>query len=176
VGNVVSGFLQYTLQHADNNTMFSTFIPQNQYAPNDEWARSDFDQRQRLALFETFYPDKPITLGMGFYNYTPTPYTITTGTDVYQTGLFNARPAGVPRNSVNGGSYQDVQVRLGYTRKLHPGVKDDENAVAFSISSFNTLNRVNYQTYDGVVGSADFMQPTTANDPRRLQLSASYTF
>jgi len=176
VRNIVSGFLQYTWQHADSNTEFSTFQPQNQYAPNDEWSRSGFDQRQRLSMFATLYPDKPVTLGIGFFNNTPPPYTITTGTDVYQTGIFNARPAGVPRNSLNGGSFQDVQLRLGYTRKLHPGTKGDDSALAFSISSFNTLNRANFETYDGVQGSPDFRQPTTATDPRRLQLQVGYSF
>ena len=176
IGKVFSGFLQYTLQHADSNVQFSTFIPQNQYNPNDEWGRTDQDQRQRLALFGTFYPDKPITLGLGFYNNTPLPYTITTGTDVYHTGLFNARPTGVPRNSLNGGNFQDVQLRLNYNRKLHPKVKDNPAVVAFSLSSFNTLNRANFSSYDGVITSPGFMHPTTASDPRRLQLSASYTF
>jgi len=176
IRNIVSGFLQYTWQHADSNTEFSTFQPQNQYEPNDEWSRTAFDQRQRLSLFATLYPDKPLTLGIGFFNNTPLPYTVTTGTDVYQTGIFNARPAGVPRNSLNGGSFQDVQLRLGYTHKLHPGKKDDESALAFSASSFNTLNRVNFETYDGVQGSPDFMQPTTASDPRRIQLQVGYSF
>jgi len=176
VGNVVSGFLQYTLQHSDANTTFSTFMPQNQYKPNDEWSRSDFDQRQRLGLFATLYPDKPLTVGVGFYDNTPLPYTITTGTDDYKTGVFNARPAGVPRNSLNGGDFQDLQLKVGYTYKLHPRVKDDESALAFSVSSFNTLNRVNFLTYNGVLGSPSFMQPNTASDPRRLQLQVSYTF
>lgn len=181
VGNVVSGFLQYTWQHADADTQYSTFFPENQYAPNNEWSRIDSDQRQRLSLFATLYPDKPFTLGVGFYNNTPLPYTETTGTDDYHTGLFNARPAGVPRNSLSAGSFQDLQVRLGYTLKLAPlykdiGGKDTPQTVVFAISSFNTLNRVNFENYDGVVSSPQFMQPVTANAPRRLQLSASYSF
>jgi len=35
---------------------------------------------------------------------------------------------------------------------------------------------VNFETYNGVQGSPSFMQPTTAADPRRLQLQVSYTF
>ena len=105
------------------------------------------------------------SLGLGFYNYTPTPYTVTTGTDDYHTGLFNARPAGVPRNSLNGGSYQDVQISLNYSHKLHPKLRDDPTAVEFSLSSFNTLNRPNFEGYDGVITSPNFKQPTAANDP-----------
>ena len=37
----------------------------------------------------------------------------------------------------NGGSFQDVQLRLNYNRKLHPKVKDSPAVVAFSLSSFN---------------------------------------
>ena len=176
ISKAFSGNLQYTWQHADANTLWSYFTPQNMYKPNDEWSRSNLDQRHHLALFGTLYPDKPLTLGIGFYAYTALPYTITTGTDDYHTGLFNARPAGIPRNSLNGGNYQDVQLRLNYTRKLHPSVKDSETAVEFSFSTFNTLNRVNYDNYEDVISSQHFKQPTTANDPRMLQLSASYTF
>lgn len=176
LGNVFAGFLQYTYSHADADTQWSTFSPQNQYDPNDEWSRTDWDERQRLSLFGTFYPDKPVTFGVGFYDNTPMPYTETTGLDSYDPGLFNARPEGVPRNSLNGGDYEDLQLRLGYTHKFHPGEKDDPEALAFSVASFNTLNHPNYSGYDGVVGSADFMQPTAAGSPRRTQLSASYNF
>ena len=176
IGNVFSGFMQYGWQHNGSNTQWSTFMPENQFAPNAEWSRSDNDQRQRFALFGTFYPDKLLNLGIGFYNYTPTPYSITTGTDAYNDGLTNARPPGVPRNSLNSGTYQDVQLRWGYTFKLRPRLKDRSPTVGLSVSSFNTLNRVNYGGYVGVVTSSDFMRPTTASDPRRLQLAASYNF
>ncbi len=176
LGRVFSGFAQYELQHADSNTEWSTFMPQNQYDPNDEWSRTNYDQRQRASLFGTLYPDKPLNLGFGFYANTPFPYTITTGADNYLDGLTNARPLGVPRNSVNGTGYQDVQVRLGYTFKIHPSLKDKSPTVALSLSSFNTLNRVNYYGFVGVITSPDFRQPTNASDPRRLQLAGGYSF
>jgi hypothetical protein len=176
IGNVFSGFMQYVYQHSGSDTQFSTFMPENQFNPNAEWGRDSNDQRQRLAFFGTFYPDKPLNLGIGFYNNTPTPYSITTGTDLYLDGLTNARPPGVPRNSLNGGNYQDVQVRLGYTFKIKPRLKDKSPTVGLSVSSFNTLNRVNYNGFVGVITSPDFMKPTGASDPRRLQLSANYNF
>jgi outer membrane receptor protein involved in Fe transport len=176
ISNKFSGFMQYTYQHADANTEFSTFIPENQFNPNAEWSRTNFDQRHRFSFFGTLYPDKPLNLGVGFYANTATPYSITTGADNYQDGLTNARPAGVPRNSLNSGGYQDVQLRLGYTFKVRPARKDQSPTIGLSLSSFNTLNRVNYGGFVGVVTSADFMKPTTASDPRRLQLAASYNF
>jgi hypothetical protein len=184
IHDVFAGFLQYDYQHADSDTQWSTFQPEDQYDPNAEWSRTNYDQRQRLSMFGTLYPDKPVTVGVGFYDYTPQPYTITDGTDRFDPGLYNARPDGVPRNSLNGGDSQDLQLRLGYTHKFSPlqhikstdGTPDTPQSVAFSVSSFNTFNRVNFETYDGVQGSPDFMQPTSANSPRRLQLSAAYNF
>ena len=185
IRNVFGGFLQYDYQHSDADTQWSTFQPEDQYDPNAEWSRTNYDQRQRLSLFGTLYPDKPVTLGLGFYNYTPLPYTITDGTDRLDPGLYNARPDGTPRNSLDAADYQDIQLRLGYTYKFSPlqhskdkdaAATPDLQSIAFSLSSFNTLNRVNFSGFDGVQGSPDFMQPTSANSPRRLQLSAAYNF
>jgi hypothetical protein len=69
-----------------------------------------------------------------------------------------------------------VQVRLGYTRRLKPKLKDASPTVGLSVSSFNTLNRPNFQDYVGVITSPDFMHPTSADNPRRLMFGASYTF
>jgi hypothetical protein len=174
--NAFSGFMQYTYGHARANTEFSTFQPSNQYDPNAEWSRTDRDQRHRLNLFGTFFPDRALNLGIGFNAYSPQPYSITTGTDTYDPGLFNARPAGVPRNSLNGGNFQDLQTRITYTRKLRPQLKDASPAVALNLSSFNTLNRSNYEDFVGVITSPRFGQPTSAASPRRLQLGLSYSF
>ena len=90
--------------------------------------------------------------------------------------MLNARPAGVPRNSLNGGNYQDTDVRLAYTRKLRPKLKDQSPTLQLSLSSFNTTNRTNYEDYVGVVTSPEFMRPTGAGSPRRLMLGVAYTF
>ena len=60
--------------------------------------------------------------------------------------------------------------------ELRPKLKDSSPVLGFSVSSFNTLNRVNYTSFVGVQSSSHFMQPTEANSPRRLQLGASFTF
>jgi hypothetical protein len=176
VRDIFTGYLQYTFGHADSNTEWSTFFPQNQYKPNDEWSRTSTDQRHRANLIGTFYPDKPLTLGLGYYAYSAMPYTVTTGTDDYKTGLTNARPAGIPRNSLNGGEFHDLQVRLNYTRKLRPSLKDASPTMAFSASAFNTLNASNYQNYVGVITSPKFKQPTADDNPRRLQFGVTYNF
>ncbi len=176
IGNVYSGFLQYGWQHAGSDTEFSTFIPENQYNPNAEWSRTNFDQRQRLSMLSTFFPDRIFNLGIGFYDYSGLPYSITTGQDNYYTGLSNARPAGVPRNSLQGADFQNLELRWGYNYKLRPQLKDASPVLGFSVSSFNSLNRPNFTSFVGVQGSPHFMQPTEANAPRRIQLGASFTF
>ncbi len=176
IGNVYSGFLQYGWQHAGSDTEFSTFIPENQYNPNAEWSRTNFDQRQRLSMLSTFFPDRIFNLGIGFYDYSGLPYSITTGQDNYFTGLSNARPAGVPRNSLQGSDFQNLELRWGYNHKLRPQLKDASPVLGFSVSSFNSLNRPNFTSFVGVQGSPHFMQPTEANAPRRIQLGASFTF
>ena len=176
ISNVFTGFMQYTFGHAASNTEYSTFTPQNQFKPNDEWARTRADQRHRVNLIGTFYPDKALNAGFGFYSYSGTPYTITTGTDDYHTGLFNARPAGVARNSLTTGSFQDLQLRVNYTRKIRPSLKDASPTVAFSVSTFNTLNRGNFEDYVGVITSSKFRQPTSSASPRRFQFGLTYNF
>ena len=176
ISNVFTGFMQYTYGHSDADTEWSTFMPQNQYRPHDEWSRTNNDQRHRGNMIGTFYPDKPLTFGFGFYAYSAPPYTITTGTDVYRTGVLNARPAGVPRNSLNGGTFQDFQTRVAYTRRLHPRLKDASPTLAFYVQSFNTLNRANFEDYVGVITSADFKLPTSAATPRRFQFGVTYNF
>lgn len=176
VGSYFAGFGQYTWSHGDNNTSYSNFLPENQFDPNAEWSRADWDQRQRMGVFGTIRPRKVLNLGVGFFAHTATPYSITTGTDDYKDGLSNARPDGVPRNSLNAGSYQEVDFRWGYDFKLHPGEADKSPTVGFSLSSFNTLNRVNESGFVGVETSEFFKQPTSAADPRRLQIGARYNF
>ena len=82
----------------------------------------------------------------------------------------------MPRNSLTDAGSVSLQLRAGYTHKLHAKKPSDESELQFSVSAFNALNHVNFQSYNGVVGSPTFMQPITAADPRRIQLQAQYSF
>jgi len=77
---------------------------------------------------------------------------------------------------LNSGNYQDLDLRWGYNFKLQPPKKDASPTLGFTLAAFNTLNRVNYESYVGVEGSPYFEQPTQAEPARRLQLGASYNF
>jgi hypothetical protein len=52
----------------------------------------------------------------------------------------------------------------------------EAHTVTVSLDAFNALNRVNYGTYVGTVGSPLFGRPVTARAPRQLQLSARVKF
>ena len=100
------------LNHTDNNTGGITWFPANQYDLSSEWSRADFDQRHRLNLLESFNPGKQFTFGVGATIATGKPYSLTTGQDFYGTGILNARPAGVSRNSLNGPGFADLDLHL----------------------------------------------------------------
>ena len=176
IRNIFAGFAQYTLSKQDNNTSWPNYFPSNPYAPNADYGPADWDQRQRIGLFGTVRPGKLLNLGVGFFANSARPYSITAGADLYHDGLSNARPAGVPRNSLRGGSYQEVDLRWGNDFKLRPSQKDDSPTLGFSVSVFNVLNRRNENGFVGVVTSQFFQQPTGASDPRRLQLGARFNF
>jgi len=171
-----TGLIQYTLSRTDNNTGGVNWFPANQYDLSGEWSRADFDQRNRLNLLESFNAGKSFTLGVGLSLATGKPYSETTGTDYFGTGLFNARPTGVPRNSLQGPGYADLDLRLSRDFFLNKEKKDKGRVITAALDAFNVTNRVNYPTYVGNLSSSFFGQAVTDLPTRRLQLTARFKF
>ena len=171
-----SGVAQYTLSHSSNNTGGITWFPANQYDPKGEWGRSDLDQRHRLNLLGTINSGKWLNLGIGLTVASGKPYTLTTGQDLYHTGLANARPPGVPRNSLEGPGYADLDLR--WSRDFHfSHVKKEKGpAGTFAFDAFNVVNRVNYLSYIGNLSSPFFGQAVASQPARRLQLTLRLKF
>jgi hypothetical protein len=167
---------KYTLSRAHDNTGGINWYPQNQYAPNDEWGRSSFDQLQRFNLIGNVHPDHWLTLGLATALHSGAPYTETAGADIYHTGLSNARPAGVRRNTLRGAGAADLD--LLWDHDLHVGKKKppDGQTLNFGVSAFNVFNHPNFTTYAGSVQSQLFRQPTTALAGRQLQFGIRYSF
>jgi len=171
----VTVLAQYTLSETKNNTGGIAWFPANQYDPSGEWSRADFDQRHRFNLLGTWSPGRRVNVGLGLSLNSGSPYTMTTGTDVFHTGMSNARPPGVMRNSLQGPGYADVDLRLG--RDFYITAKREKGAVAtFAIDAFNVLNRVNYAGYVGNLSSPFFGQPISALPGRRLQVTGRFKF
>jgi hypothetical protein len=169
-----TGQAQYTLGKTYNNTSGIASFPAASYDPNADWGRSDKDQRNKFDLLGTFSAQHWFDFGVAFSAYSGMPVNITTGSDDNNDGMALDRPAGVPRNSMHGPAYLDLDLNLSHD---FPFTKTKEGPVGtLSINSFNVLNHENDTTYVGVISSPFFGQPVSALPPRRMQLNLSIKF
>jgi hypothetical protein len=189
-GNVTrhfTGMVQYTLGRAYNNIGGSTTngnrstaginsFPANNYDLSGEWSRADFDQRNRFSLLGTVTPGKYFKLGVSLSLYSGQPYTVTTGRDDNHDGLATDRPAGVPRNTLQGPGYADLDLRWSRDFFLATVKKDKGPTITLGFDAFNVLNRVNYVSYIGNLSSPFFGEANAAQPPRRLQVSFRFRF
>lgn len=171
-----TGFAWYTWSHYANNTDGFWFFPENQYDPNAEWGPASWQQRNHFGFYGAINPRHLLNLGVGIFANSGEPYSILTGDDNYGTNLFNARPAGVPRNSEIGPDYSDLDLRWGYDFKIHPKEMDKSPTVGVSVASFDVLNHPNGSYVDNTEGSEDFGQVTSYDAPRRMQMGLRATF
>jgi hypothetical protein len=176
-GRWFSGQAQYTLSRSYDNTGGISSFPQDQYNPNAlEWGPSNFDRRHRFNMLGTVNRDHWLSLGLGTTLYSGPPFTELAGTDVYNTGLGNARPGGVGRNTLRASGTQDVDVLWDHDFKLGKGKEDDAKVISLGISGFDVLNHPNFTNYVGNIRSSLFMQPTVAMPGRQLQFSFGFRF
>ena len=175
-GRVFSGQAQYTLARFRNNTGGINSFPQDQYNPNAEWGRADQDRLQRLNLIGNINPGHWLTLGVDASLYSGPPYSETTGNDNFHTGLANARPAGVGRNSLEAGGTADLDLQWSHDFRVGKAKGDKAKMFSCGASAFNALNRTNHMNYIGALSSSLFAQPTTALPGRRLQFAVGYRF
>jgi hypothetical protein len=132
-------------------------------------------------------------------------YNLTTGTDDNRDAIFNDRPAGVPRNSLRGAFTTQTDLRVSWTLPpARPngavnfqrgpgggggprgpggpggpgGRNNNQPQRRFEMYLFvtNVFNRVNRSSYVGVQTSPFFLQPTSAQAPRRMELGWRYSF
>ena len=115
-------------------------------------------------------------LGVSISLYSGSPYSLTTGTDDFGNGLFNIRPAGVPRNSLHGPGYADVDLRWSRDFALQKTKKDKSPVITLGLDAFNVFNRVNFASFVGTETSPFFGQALAAQPPRRLQVLARFKF
>ena len=171
-----SGFGRYTWSHYDSNTGGIGWFPQNQYDPNDEWSRTNWDRRNRLGMYAMFQPESVFNLSAGIFANQGTPWTVLTGTDAYGDDLFNTRPEGVARNSETMPSYVDLDLRWGHDFAITPNKDEEAPRVGFSAGAFNVLNHPNATSVDTVESSPQFGEVTAVAPPRRIQLGMRFQF
>jgi hypothetical protein len=151
-------------------------FPQNQYLPNDEWGRADQDRLQRFNLMGNINPDHWLSLGVNATLYSGSPYNETTGNDYFHTGLGNARPTGVGRNTLQTGGVASLDLLYGHDFFLTKDKGDNARILSAGVSAFNVLNHTNFTNYIGTLSSSRFGQPTAALAGRQLQFSIGYRF
>jgi hypothetical protein len=175
-GRWFNGQAQYTLARAENNTGGISRFPQDQYNPNAEWGRANSDRLHTFNLIGNINPDHWLSLGINTSIYSGTPYTETTGTDDFHTGLNNSRPAGVGRNTLRAAGTVSLDLQWEHDFQLTKGSSDKAKFLSAGASSFNVLNHTNYTGYIGAMNSPKFMQPTSAQAGRQMQFSVGYRF
>ncbi len=168
-----NGQMQYSLSRGDNDTSGITSFPANDYDLSGEWARADFDRRHRFNLLGRTSV-KLIDIGVGVSMNSGGPYNETLGLDLFNNGRGRARPAGVPRNSLDTTGFASLDLRASRDLKLGAGKEAREITLGFD--AFNVLNHVNYGTFVGTVNSPLFGQPVSARSARQLQFSARLKF
>jgi hypothetical protein len=170
-----NGQMQYTLSRTYNDTGGFSWFPANDYDLSGEWARADFDRRHRFGLLGRIRPGRFLDLGAAVTLQSGAPYTETLGADIFNNGRGSARPSGVPRNSLEGAGYADVDLRASHDVTFAKGTSEPRT-VTIALDAFNVVNRVNDATYVGTLTSPLFMQPVSARPPRQLQVSARIKF
>jgi hypothetical protein len=173
-----SGRMQYTFGRSYDDTSGINWFPANQYNQSGEWARSDRDARHSAYLYGAFHAGGFFDLGMVLSGHSGLPYTMTTGTDVYGTTFANARPPGVPRNSLQGSSFISLDLRLDrefYLRRSRKQQGEGPTA-RIALDAFNVTNHVNFGKPVGDLSSPFFGRPISATSARRLQLSLGFAF
>jgi len=176
VNKYFTGFGRYTWSHFESNQEGIGWFPQNQYAPDKEWANSGWDRRNRLGMYAIFNRESVANLAVGVFANSGAPWTVVTGADPYGDGLFNARPDGVARNTENLPAYVDMDVRWGHDFHLTQSKDEESPKLGFSAGAFNILNHENTTGVNTVQSSATFGDVTTVAPARRIQLAMRFEF
>ncbi len=176
VNKYFTGFGRYTWSHFESNQEGIGWYPENQYDPNNEWANSSFDRRNRLGMYAVFNRESIANLSLGIFANAGAPWTVLTGTDPYNDQLFNARPDGVARNTENLPNYVDLDMRWGHDFHLTQSKEEESPKLGFSAGAFNLLNHENGTSVDQVETSPDFGHVTSVGPPRRIQLAMRFEF
>jgi len=178
ISRFFNGTIQYTLGRAYNNTGGINSRPANNYDLTGEWSRADFDERHRFNLLGTIKAGEWFNLGMTLALTSGRPYSLTTGRDDNRDNLANDRPAGVPRNSLQGPGAAMLDVRWAKEFRLkETKKKDDEGpSITIGVAAFNVLNRTNFVGFVGNLSSPFFGLPVASRPARRTQLTLGFKF
>jgi hypothetical protein len=183
ISGFFNGMVQYTLSRSYDDTGGIAAFPANQYDLAGEWSRSSSDSLHFFYFYGTLNAPKGVSLGASLSVHSGQPYTMTTGTDDYGTTFANARPAGVPRNSLEGPGSTTLNLRLAkefslVKAKTGKRKKDEKTGLSATVAvdAFNVLNHINFSRPVGNLSSPFFGHSISAGSPRRLQMLVRFQF
>ena len=215
----VSGFANYTLASLRNNTDGPFSVPASGSLAA-EWGPSGSgpgngpgnglelpwpgvlniagvptfgqDVRNRLNVSVNNQVIRNLTMELNFFASSAPPYTLLTGHDDNQDGIFNDRPAGVGRNSLRAEGQRLMYLQVGYQFALGqaailppaavPGSGGATQAAAgrYRLQLFlriqNLTNHKNYLGYSGTLTSPFFGQPTAVSGLRKIDAGFTLNF
>ena len=113
----LSLFGYYTYNHANSDTSGVSSFPSNPLDLRQDYGRASFDVRHRLFLAGTTGLPRGFRLSPFIAASSGTPFNITTGTDPFQSNIFNVRPAFATCTSANQTKFGcfNATPPLGYT-------------------------------------------------------------
>src|SRR5204863_5479896 len=107
----VSATVQYSEARNADDTGGVTWMPPNNYDLSGEYASSDGERRHQLETYASANAGHWGNLGVSFEAGSGRPYSLITGRDDFNTGTANARPSGVPRNTLRGPDFVNFDLR-----------------------------------------------------------------
>jgi hypothetical protein len=176
----ISGEYEWSREMNDSQGTFS--LPSNNYDLSADWARSN-DRIHRFEASVNAQLPLGIFMTVEYQANSGQPYTITTGRDNNNDTVSNDRPAGITRNSELGPGFQSTTVNLSkvfFLRRDTSNLGREAGGAGAQINLFanitNALNRSNLQRVSGALTSWRFGQPTSAGDPREIEIGVRFQF
>jgi hypothetical protein len=185
------GHVNYTFGEVLNDADNPLSLPADSFRPDLEWGPGRQDIRHRGFAGITYRIPNLLSFGVTTRWQSAAPYNVTTGEDTNGDTVTNDRPAGVARNAARGEGYFTTDLHLGWTvvvgggrgaapQRGRPGgnatAESRGQQVGFNITARNVFNTPQYGTFNGVITSELFGRPSSAQNPRRLDLGVSFSF
>jgi hypothetical protein len=167
------------LEDGDATTTFNP--PSNSHDLSADWGRGDDRKHQFNASVNAQLP-LGVFLTLGVRALSGEPYTITTGRDDNHDTVSNDRPPGVPRHSAMGPGLQNTNINLskvfflGRDAGQGPRTGGAGRQVNVFANIFNARNQTNFDRISGVLTSSRFGRPTSAADPREIEIGMRFQF
>jgi hypothetical protein len=197
--NFFLGAVRVDLIDDTNDDTF--FTPQSSRTDAGEFAPRNNQGRWQIFGNGMLKLPKKIELSTDIQVQSGIPYNITTGFDNNGDGNFNDRPQYAPTGDPNGiptqfgllvpsagvGAFPRNAGRMPWTVHMDTNIQrkfqltknpkaDHSQALTFNVRSSNLLNHLNVTSVGSVLGSPLFNVPYAADNGRRIEIGARYSF